>query len=100
MKLLSRLEINNLKGGERKKEIDEGVKLAKKIDLLRETAAKEEANLAKFRTESLKIIREEIFDLTNFKQKIMEEIMALKNARADLQLKFNRERDEIINRNN
>ena len=60
MKILNRQQINEEKSRLRKIEIDEGIKLAEKIDLLRETAAKEESKLKKFRDENLKIIQKEI----------------------------------------
>src|SRR5258708_2263052 len=60
MKLLDKKTVDTLKAVERKKEVDEGAKLAKRVDNLRELSAKEEANLTKFRDESLKKIREEI----------------------------------------
>lgn len=60
MKLLSKQEVNTLKTVERKKEIDEGAKLARKVDTLRELSAKEQVNLSKFSEESLKKIHADI----------------------------------------
>ncbi len=60
MKLLLKQETSTLKSVERKKEIDEGVKLAKQVDALRETVAKEQKNLKEFRDQSLKAITVEI----------------------------------------
>lgn len=84
MKLLSQTEVNKLKGNERKQLIDEGVKLAKKVDLLRETSAKEEANLAKFRTESLRTLREEIEVLVREKLSLCEELKGLREEKERL----------------
>lgn len=79
MKLLSKIEINTLKSVERKKEIDEGVKLAKKVDTLREVASKEESNLRKFRIETLAIIQSEINLKIKERDSLLEEIKKLKN---------------------
>lgn len=62
MKLLTKPEVQREKASERKVEIDQGVMLAKKIDVLRETFSKEEANLAKFRLETLRLVQKEIDD--------------------------------------
>lgn len=60
MKLLPKSEIDKMKAVERKREIDEGLKLAKRVDNLREVAAAEEASLRKFRNETVKVIYDEI----------------------------------------
>ena len=64
MKLLKKSEINTLKAQERKAEIDQGLKLSRRVDVLRETAAQEEASLEAFRRSSIKAINEEIKQLT------------------------------------
>lgn len=83
-KLLPKQEIVLLKGAERKREIDEGLKLAKKIDLLRQTASEEEANLKKFREESLKVIKEEMSKIITERDGIIIEIVELKQQKNDL----------------
>lgn len=60
MKLLTKQEISTSKAKERKMEIDEGVKLAKRVDSLREKSAEEEVRLSKFRTESLNKLHKDI----------------------------------------
>lgn len=55
MKLLDKREIDRAKAAERKLDIDQGAKLAAKVDTLRELAAKEEGSLNTF----VKQIREE-----------------------------------------
>lgn len=60
MKLLSKQEVDTQKAKERKLEIDEGAKLAKRIDSLRELHSKEEKNLISFRDTNLANIRKEI----------------------------------------
>lgn len=83
-KLLPKQEFAQLKSEERKREIDEGIKLAEKVDLLRETAAQEGANLAKFRIESLKVIKEEIDKLISEKDILKKEIAELIKEKIDL----------------
>lgn len=59
--LLPKSEIDRLKGVEKKKEIDEGLKLARRVDSLRETTATEEVAFSKYRSETLASIQSEIF---------------------------------------
>lgn len=80
MKLLDKVQISNLKVNERRRDVDEGVKLAKKIDLLRETASAEESRLAKFRTETLRLIKEDIDKLIAERDKLKDEVNNLKNG--------------------
>lgn len=79
MKLLSKSDINTIKGTERQKEIQEGAKLAKKVDTLREVSAKEEENLKKFRDESLKILQVEL------------DVKIKENERLDKEIAFKKE---------
>lgn len=81
MKILNRQQINEEKSRLRKIEIDEGIKLAEKIDLLRETAAKEESKLKKFRDENLKIIQKEINELIDKRNKLLDEIKNLEHGK-------------------
>lgn len=79
MRLLPKQEVNDRLKESRRIEIDEGAKLARKIDTLRETALKEEANLTKFREESIKIVTEEIKKLIEKKETLLKEIELLTN---------------------
>ncbi len=60
MKLLSKSDVVTLKSKERKMEIDEGVKLATRVDALREKSAQEETRLMKFRDETLQKLHTDI----------------------------------------
>lgn len=60
MRLLDKRVLNGSVAQERKRQIDSGVELAKKVDVLRETKLKEEAQLAQFRSESIARTQEEI----------------------------------------
>jgi DNA repair exonuclease SbcCD ATPase subunit len=84
MKLHDRIEISDQKANERKLEIQEGAKLAKKIDALRELVAKEQNNLNKFRDESLKQIKKEIDSYIEEKNKLQTEVFELRDERIRL----------------
>lgn len=84
MKLLPRQEITALKNIERKKEIDEGAKLAQKIDVLRETAAKEEASLSKFREKTLGLIRGDVMQLSQERNILQIEVDILRKEKREL----------------
>ena len=81
MKLLDKKTIALGKSTERKREVDEGMKLAKSIDALRETHAKEQIGLKNFRDENLGSIKAEIQKLTDSKEVITQEIIALEERR-------------------
>lgn len=74
MRLLDKKTITSEQVLERKIQIDEGVKLAKKVDLLRQTASEEEQKLSKFRTASLAQLHKEVGDL-QLKKKDLEDIV-------------------------
>lgn len=84
MKLLTKEDIAKQKSTERKSEIDEGLKLARKVDVLRETASKEESNLARFRAETLDRVKADILVLTKEKKLLIEEIESLKVTKDDI----------------
>lgn len=65
MRLLDKQEIQTRKSAERKLEVDEGMKLAKTVDKLRQAKSDEELNLRKFRDKSMEIIKDEIKFLTD-----------------------------------
>ena len=60
MKLLEKNKIIIQKNQERAVAVDEGYKLAKKVDSLRQVHADEQKNLIKFRNESVIKVRDEI----------------------------------------
>lgn len=87
MKLLEKREIDKLKAIDRRKEIDEGIKLARKVDTLRELSAKEETNLLKFRDESIKKVKEEINILIAEKEALLNDPTLLKKEKVLSQVK-------------
>lgn len=84
MRLLPKSEIDRAKATEKKREIDEGLKIAQRIDNLRETQAETETALEKWRRETVALIHEEI-SKEAYKR---DELKGL-NARLE------RERDEL-----
>jgi uncharacterized protein (DUF3084 family) len=98
MKLLDKKTIQVEKASERKKEIDEGVKLAKKIDKLREESSSEEGRLAKFREASLKKIRDDISKLSEEKSSLSLDIITLTAQRDKLKEPLDKEWNVVNNR--
>jgi len=84
-RLLNRREIDARKAQERKRELDEGKKLASRVDTLREIAATEETKLDKFRHESLEVIGKEIADKTAEKDALERELRIKRQEREELE---------------
>lgn len=95
MKLLDKKTIVDQRSLERKREIDEGVKLAKKVDQLRQTASEEEANLSKFRIESLKQLKTEVAILVDQRDSLSVEINTLRHKVEKLKMLPDLEWDKI-----
>lgn len=85
MKILSKQDIHEHKAVERKKEIDEGVKLAKRVDDLRELTAKEKANLDLFRSKSLVQLHTEISNKAKERDKLDKDILEKQIKRRELE---------------
>ena len=81
MKLLPKSEVILNSTQDRKLSIDEGLKLARKIDELRKTATEEEAKLSQLRDYSLKAIRLEMENLMKERATLLEDIKELVNKR-------------------
>lgn len=95
MRLLDKKTIVQQKNQERQLEIQEGLKLAKKVDTLRETAAVEEKKLNTFRDESIKRVKEDIEALTLKRDNLRGEISVLEDRRKDLQQPLDAEWEKI-----
>lgn len=78
MRLLPKQEVNLRQAQQKKAEIDEGLKLARRIDSLREIAAQEEASLASFRSSTLKTIQEDIKKVENERNAVKKEVSDLR----------------------
>jgi hypothetical protein len=95
MRLLPKSEIHKLKAEAQKQSIDEGVKLAKRVDRLREVASEEEASLARFRTETLASINKDIVELDEQKSTLTGEIKHLFEVRNELLVPLDAEWDKV-----
>jgi hypothetical protein len=73
IRLLSKSELDKAKTTDKMREVSEGIKLSRRVDGLRELAASEESKLEKYRTESLKIIQQDIAELTAKRDRIAKE---------------------------
>jgi len=77
MQLLSKNEIIQNKNIEKKLQMDNGVKIAKKVDELRNTLSIEESKLATFRDKTVAEVTQEIAQLIDKKSSVASEILAL-----------------------
>lgn len=92
IKLLKKSEIDQAKARDRQLEINEGLKLAKKVDTLREVVAQEEESLKKFRIKTISAINDEIIiaakkrdDLNKENSDLEEKNILLKTERKKLE---------------
>ncbi len=95
MRLLSKQEINARKATEKKQQIDEGVKLARKVDALRELRTQEDAVLQKFRAETVATINDEIKTLSERRISLSDEVVLLEWRRADALKPLEKETAEL-----
>lgn len=98
MKILQKKEIDLFKAKERHLEVQEGRKLAEKVDSLRELVAKEQANLTKFREETIAKVHAQIDDLINTKVALEAEVGTLENRRTNAQKPVDLKLSEIASR--
>lgn len=85
MRLLDKKTANTEVADQRKKLIDEGLTLARKVDVLRETVVKEEGNLHRFRIEAVPSVQKEIDEKIKQKDSLRDEIKVLEKKREELQ---------------
>lgn len=78
MRLLQKSAVSQAKAVDRQREIDEGVKLAKRVDSLRQLSASEEKNLLNFRDKTMAAVRAEIAPLHQEKSVLLQDIESLK----------------------
>lgn len=100
MKLLTKQTIFDIKALERKREIDEGAKLASKVDTLRALSSAEQARLSKFQEDTLSHIRKEIDSKIEIRDVITIEIEELEKKKNSLNRKITHALEEITNLNN
>jgi hypothetical protein len=81
LKLLDKRDVAQLKARERALEVSEGMKLAQRVDALRETQAEEEASLANFRMRTIEAINNETKALEDKKNILQLEVDALESRK-------------------
>lgn len=81
MKLLPKDELAKRKSVDRSKEVEEGLKLSRKVDSLRELKAKEEESLEKFRAETLESIHFQIGEAQKEKEALLSEVIPLREEK-------------------
>lgn len=93
MRLLPKKEISVLQANKKRAEIDEGLKLSRRVDSLREIASNEEASLASFRSSTLKAIQSDI-------KKVEDERIGLLNQVKELRIELELGKSELDIREN
>lgn len=81
MRLLPKSEFEKAKSNENRREVEEGLKLARRVDNLREVAAQEEASLEKFRRETVEIIHVQISTESEKLEYLKKEVSSLVEQR-------------------
>lgn len=97
MQLLDKHTIQIQKGIERKIEIDEGAKLAAKIDSLRKILLTEEKRLSQYRETTVNAIQAEISELTNTISLLKNQINELELQKKNLLVPLDEKWDEVRN---
>lgn len=95
MKLLDKSVIQKEKSNERRVEIEEGMKIAKKVDSLRELVAKEQENARKFREETIQKVTAEVAEILRKKDEILKEVSELEEKRKKLLIPLDAEWDKV-----
>lgn len=99
MKLLKKDDIIKAKAKDRQLEVDEGMKLARKVDVLRETQVIEEETLAKFRRETLELITKEVNERVIVKDSLNKEVEVLERRRTAALIPLAAEWDRVAQKN-
>lgn len=95
MRLLPKEEISRQKAQEQKQTIDEAVKLAKRVDSLRELAAVEQTRLVKYRDASLEEIQKKLIEEGDKLQNLQVQVQQESRKLEFLQHPLEKERERI-----
>jgi chromosome segregation ATPase len=95
VRLLKKSEINTANAAAKKREIDEGVKLAKRIDGLRETLADETKSLEQFRVSTIANIKAETEPLEEYLGSLKKEVDELERAKTQALLPLDAEWEKL-----
>lgn len=83
MRLLDKKQIDSQKAVERSRDVQEGLKLARRVDSLREIQAREEKTLQEYRTKTLATIHEEISKETERRDALKKEVKVLEDRKKE-----------------
>ena len=95
MRLMPKSAVTKANADAKRKEIDEGLKLAKRVDGLRKTVASEEQSLEKFRASTVANIKAEITPLEEKRDSLKKEVEELQRTRAELLLPLDEAWEEV-----
>lgn len=95
MRLQDKKTISRDVASQKKKQIDEGIAIAKKVDALRETVSQEEQRLERFRKESVVAVQKEIDVLIVHKNSLIEDIKSLEKEKKRLLIPLDAEWEEV-----
>lgn len=95
IKLLSKSDIDAHKATDKKREVDEGLKLARRVDSLREIQAAEEKSLRDFKVKTLAAIHAETSEASTKLDTVKQELAAALIAKAEALKPIDEERDKI-----
>lgn len=93
--LLPKSELVNLKAKEKSREVQEGVKIATRIDGLRELWAKTEQDFETYKTATLSAIQKEISELSVKKDELFEELRQMQSKYDSLMPDIKVKRSEL-----
>ncbi len=83
MKLLPKSEIDKKKAAEQYTAVEEGLKLARRVDNLREVAADEEQSLSEYRIKTLTAIHEETKEAAEKRDSLQKEVADLEDRKRE-----------------
>lgn len=95
MRLLSKSDVTTAKAQERKRDIDEGLKVARRIDSLREIATNEEKSLQEFRKRTLEAIHADISTESAKLDVLRSEIGGLEERKRIALIPIDEEREKL-----
>lgn len=95
MLLLPKSQIAQKKADAQKQTIDEGQRLAKRIDNLRDTLLEEEKSLEKFRRETVALIHTQIVDERSILESLKQEVSILTDERKRLLIPLDDKWEEV-----
>lgn len=81
LRLLKKSEVATAKSLEKKREIDEGLKIARRVDSLREVHANEETSLESFRVKTITAIHLEIVEKTKVRDELSVAVNVLEERK-------------------